>query len=1233
MKILKKAVALLLTALLAFSSLTVLASAGPAGTNLTIDIKLLRYDGSSWVEVGPDNKVIPGEAVRARVYVGTDYPTSSSRFLFFYDSNFFEDNYAFGSTTSITVNNSVYGASTADAMHLPESGINALITNGNILATQKTDPRSDILVDFLFPGTRGDAPISASDWMFELQLTVKNSATMDSEGAIYVVPETICNTSTLGQTALVDVPKGTPGNLLDTGRVSMYTWDADAQLLNTPFGGANDSNWATINSSIIFDANGGIFPDSSVTSTYTGVTGSLLDFTTTVTQPTRANMDFVGWYPSTFVGTPTAADCVTNSFFTYGVQTFNALWTNSMTQVTFDANGGPDALFSNYQTTNTVSTDVGIPYTPPTNPNWTGHDFQGWWTMDGSINDDYGTQITSFVGPSTPVTYYAKWNPRTGTNYRIVCHYIDPLSGIATSYTINEYGITDDWVYIVDTAPVPAPNTVYHAYADINAQLSAIHQVVDQTDNRNELSGRIAGNGSLELDLYCIPVNHTATFDPAGGTFSGYAAGASYTTTQPFGEFIAGPPAVTLQHFTLNGWTPAFTNGETRMLADRTYVAQWTAIEYDADFYLDAADVGNIAMRYDSYDEPFGATIQNPPVPMRNGFTFVGWSTDGSTVLSNLVMDSEGKTFIAVWAPALMLTATFDANGGAFADSTTTKSAQYSEGILIANPGAVTRAGYTFLRWLDTSSNTEYVPGVTQMGNTSVTYTAQWAANVNVTYIVNGTTYQQFNTYEGATPLPVPAINPVVVGNTFTGWQTSGGNVPGDYTSVPVGGATFTAQLTPNPTLYNVSYAYVGVVPSGAPAVPTDTSTYLEGANVNVAPVPTLTDYTFSGWYYNGTLATSFNMPSANVTLTGTWTAVNPVEYTITYYYAAGNIYVTDTFAPGEAIIIPAPPTMTGMTFSGWTTDPTGQTVIPLPTTMPANPVNVYAMWTTNLYDVTYVVEGVTYQSYPDVPYGSQITVPTDPTRAGYVFAGWSPAIPASMPAQDMIFTALWTTEPGPGEYTVTYMSACNNTYRAYTVAEGAAVPIPEENPTLFGHTFVGWEPEVPAVMPAENLVFEAQWEVDDTFVAIVIGGTIIAGGAIATAAAIGTGITVSVIGGAIVIGLIAHAIGDTYTVTYLVDGNVYKTYKVLAGTRIPVPDEPTKSGYEFKKWNPDVPERMPENDLTFEAKWSQVGAGNSTDDEIPQTGSAAGGITVFAFICAAAAAAYVTLNKKNANA
>ena len=217
---------------------------------------------------------------------------------------------------------------------------------------------------------------------------------------------------------------------------------------------------------------------------------------------------------------------------------------------------------------------------------------------------------------------------------------------------------------------------------------------------------------------------------------------------------------------------------------------------------------------------------------------------------------------------------------------------------------------------------------------------------------------------------------------------------------------------------------------------------------------------------------------------------------------------------------------------------------------MPENNLKAYPSWEIQSYNISYTLDGVT--TVKEAVFGSDIALsaPADPEKEGHVFAGWFDKNGknlfdySTVPAGDLEFVAKWLRDGN-----VIYL-VDGKTYEAYEVREGEEIPVPE-NPKKFAHKFVGWNPEIPEEMPSSDLEFEAVWEIDKEFVTLVIGGTVVAGGIVAAIA--GAAITgISIIGGIIAIIGVASNIKKTYTVTYKVDGSVYKSYKHEAGEKLP---------------------------------------------------------------------------------
>ena len=72
------------------------------------------------------------------------------------------------------------------------------------------------------------------------------------------------------------------------------------------------------------------------------------------------------------------------------------------------------------------------------------------------------------------------------------------------------------------------------------------------------------------------------------------------------------------------------------------------------------------------------------------------------------------------------------------------------------------------------------------------------------------------------------------------------------------------------------------------------------------------------------------------------------------------------------------------------------------------------------------------------------------------------------------------------------------------------------------------------------------------------------------------------------------------HTLTYMVDGEVYKSYEMIEGSSITPEPAPAKAGYEFSGWS-TIPETMPAEDVTVTGTFSLIGS----EDEVIKISSA----------------------------
>ncbi|WP_370781089.1 InlB B-repeat-containing protein [[Ruminococcus] lactaris] len=360
---------------------------------------------------------------------------------------------------------------------------------------------------------------------------------------------------------------------------------------------------------------------------------------------------------------------------------------------------------------------------------------------------------------------------------------------------------------------------------------------------------------------------------------------------------------------------------------------------------------------------------------------------------------------------------------------------------------------------------------------------------------------------------------------------------------------------------------------------------------------PTRTGYVFKGW--NPAVAATV---TGNATYVATWgedknnNGIDDNEetkYTVTYTDGVDGkeIFADQVYGnllPGvDTPAFKGTPTREGYVFKGWNPE--------VAATVTGNATYI-ATWGEDKnnngiaddeetkYTVRYT-DGVDGKEvFADQVYGnllSGVATPAfegTPTREGYVFKGWNPAVAATVTG-NVTYVATWGEDKNNNgiddneetKYTVTYKDGVDGEEvfadQVYgNLLSGVATPAFEGTPTRTGYVFKGWNPEVAATVTG-NATYVARWAEDKN----------------------NNGI--------------ADDEETKYTVRYTdgVDEEVIfadQVYRnLLSGVDTPAfKGTPKREGYVFKGWNPAVAEKVT-GDATYAATWGEDKNNNGIDD------------------------------------
>ena len=296
----------------------------------------------------------------------------------------------------------------------------------------------------------------------------------------------------------------------------------------------------------------------------------------------------------------------------------------------------------------------------------------------------------------------------------------------------------------------------------------------------------------------------------------------------------------------------------------------------------------------------------------------------------------------------------------------------------------------------------------------------------------------------------------------------------------------------------------------------------------SLIPEPTIpaapTGYHFAGW--NPAYDTTSTVPQWGIHYQIVW---KPNDYSFSFDTNGGTAVDTLTQTYDNAFVPPADPSRTGYTFLGW--QPA------LPDSVPAADMTFTAQWQVNTYTLAFDANGGTPVDTIVQNYDTALVPPADPSRTGYTFLGWEPALPDSIPPYDITYTAQWQVNSYALSFDSDGGTAVDTIVQNYDTAL-----VPPADPVLTGHLFAGWMPALPDSIPPHDAHYVAMWQRCD------------------------------------------------YTLQFDTDGgNALSPLRSPYGAALVPPSPPQREGFNFLGWEPQIPTYMPASDLTCKARWERA--------------------------------------------
>ena len=820
-----------------------------------------------------------------------------------------------------------------------------------------------------------------------------------------------------------------------------------------------------------------------------------------------------------------------------------------------------------------------------------------------------GEQIVAPADPTKEGYTFAGWRPSVGVMGTADATFEAVFTAAGnTAYTVNTYVMGTDGVY-----GEPTSDTLTGTTGSTATFVPETREGFTVDNEQSVLSGEIAADGSLVLKVFYSRNQYTLTAEGVAYTFY---YGAAVSVADPVKE-----------HYTFAGWEPELP--ETMPAHDVTVVAKWTEDGADYTAYDAAVAAAQAKKAETDYDKTYTAESRAALDAA------LAEKVSGKKYSEQNVVDAATKAINDAIAALDLMTynATFYVDGAEYRVVPTKVGAQ------IVAPEAPSKTGYVFTGW---------DPAVGVMGTEDVSFNAQFSAG-EVSYKVETYVMGLDGQYGAAETKTVPATTGAAVSvepEAREGFTVADNSV---LSGVVDADSSLVLKVYYSRNQYKLSVDGV------------ESDVYY-GAALNIAAPAAREGFTFTGW----NVEVPANMPAEDLTLVSQWSE-NDADYTA--YNAAvaaakakqgeenyDKKYTAETRAAlAEALAND----VSGKKYSE-------QGVVDAATKAINDAVAALEVMT---YNAIFTVDGAQYEVVP-TKVGEQIVAPKDPAKEGYAFKGWDKEV-GKMGVEDITFAAQFEEASGIAYTVEVYTMDVNGNYGAaetktlygttgaqvtadttaaegFTFDESAANVVSgtvaadgslvlkvyfarnqykltvdgAESEVYYGaaldiatpaaregYTFIGWNVEVPANMPASDLTLVSQWSENDAdytaYNAAVAAAqakkaetdydkTYTAESRAALDAALAEKVSGKKYSEQSVVDAAAKAINDavaslevmTYNATFYVDGVEYRVVPTKVGEQIIAPENPTKEGFVFTGWDKEVGV-MGTEDVSFNAQFS----------------------------------------------